>query len=192
MFFLKNNSYLIRVLLLFICLNVLNDVLMVSLALKHINNHFAANFFTIFETCFLFFFLRMFTRNKLFKKVLLILPAAFLLFSISRINNGLLNFIDPALYVVSSLLLLISAAYSMLILSSDPDFYWNVSEFWILCSILFFYSASVTAYAFSKILISDHTGNSGNIYFIAIFSFANILTNIGFAKAFTCKQTLTK
>ena len=187
-FLKRNNAKLKWIFFYVLTIGLLVDISCLYLIKKGLSTLWLINLFTLVECELLFlFFLFLFEKNKLFKKITLVFAIAY--FSTWVINNFLVGSIYNYDYLTQTiefiLLLFLCLLYYYQKAKIFGDiFIYNTHEFWLVTALLIYCSGTFFSF-FIPINITEKTRDA--ILFEYISRIGNILKNILIAIAF-CMQ----
>jgi hypothetical protein len=186
----KNLDRLIKSLVLFLVLELINEIIAFSLGLMGHTNGFEYACYYILETCYFSAFFYIILQNKWIQRMIFVIIPAFVILGIFELAFSAVKTVwyTPITVTESTLIVILSIVYyyrlmnaSVYIkLSQDPDF-------WVVTGILTYAVLSFFPFGFYNFLHKYHLEQISHID-VHIIAISNLIMYSFFTLAFLCPR----
>ncbi len=176
----------------FLVVDQLSDLTMVTLASRHINNLWLTHVFVLIQYAFFSWIFAGWQHEERIRKLLyLSIPGMILLGIISAFFLENVTSFNTITRPLSSLLIVMISAYTLLSLNrSHVESLFRDTRFWLCSAALIYFASSLALAALGNVIIGLPLDQSRQLF--AVHAVLNVIANVGYAGAFLCLIPLRK
>ena len=193
LFIQPDTDFYLKLFPLFLLVTVIVTIIGSHLSAQGKNNTIMYNLFSDFEFCFYIIILQSVLRNKIAKRVVLVVFFLYLAFAVVNLAFiQKINGFNSISYALGCVLVAAICIYYFfeLFQRSNLGNLMSQPEFWICSCLLFYYSCTFPIYAMANLLHSNNDFIIRNIR--TIIKLLNIFLYLSFTIAFLCRIKVRK